>query len=159
VNDVEQLSDFSVSASATPGIKAEVVTPLNLRASRKENGILLIWDDLSKAEPNLLGYKIYRKEINEKNFTLLPGDTLTRSKNYYSDSTALRGRAYMVSAIDFYVMKAQKVCPPNTYQGTINITRQQSSTNTRRHPFGDRLQIKTFQPINISIPKKEMLYL
>ena len=110
VDDVEQLSDFSVSASATPGIKAEVVTPLNLSASRKENGTLLIWDDLSKAEPNLLGYKVYRKEIQEKNFTLLPGDTLSRLKNYYTDSTAMEGKsyAYAVSALDFYGNESAK---------------------------------------------------
>ena len=110
LDDVEQMSDFSISASATPGIKAEVATPLNLNANRKENGAWLIWDDLSKAEPNLLGYKVYRKEINEKSFTLLPGDTLARLKNYYSDSTALEGKsyAYAVSAIDFYGNESAK---------------------------------------------------
>jgi hypothetical protein len=110
MNDVELLSDFSVSASATPGIMAEVVTPLNLSISKKENSALLIWDDLSKAEPNLLGYKVYRKEINEKNFTQLPNDTLSRLKNHYSDSTALEGKSYVyaVSAIDFYGNESAK---------------------------------------------------
>jgi fibronectin type 3 domain-containing protein len=174
VNDVEQLSDFSVSASATAGIKATVVTPLNLSAGRKENSVLLIWDDLSKAEPNLLGYKVYRKEMNEKNFTLLPNDTLARSKNYYSDSTAVEGKsyAYAVSAIDFYGNESAKslsayydkeqvvITPPtiiravNTDEGILVVWGQVADKNIsafklyRGSAEGNAAVIATIKPEN-----------
>jgi fibronectin type 3 domain-containing protein len=110
VNDVDQMSDLSVSATARPGIKASVETPVNLEVSDKEYGALLIWNDLSKSENNLLGYKIYRKESDEKNFTILASDSLLRSKNYFSDSTVVEGKSYTyaVSAIDFYGNESAK---------------------------------------------------
>ncbi len=41
VNDVDQLSDFSETASASPGKKATVGSPMNLRITKTGNGILL----------------------------------------------------------------------------------------------------------------------
>jgi fibronectin type 3 domain-containing protein len=110
VNDVEQISDFSVSASAIPGKKAHVVTPTNLIINDKGNRVLLIWEDLTKSEPNLLGYKIYRREDNEKGYKLMPNDTLKREKNYFIDSTVTAGKnySYAVSAIDFYGNESAK---------------------------------------------------
>jgi fibronectin type 3 domain-containing protein len=135
---------------------------------------LLIWDDLSKAEPNLLGYKVYRKEINEKNFTLLPNDTLARSKNYYSDSTAVEGKsyAYAVSAIDFYGNESAKslsayydkeqvvITPPtiiravNTDEGILVVWGQVADKNIsafklyRGSAEGNAAVIATIKPEN-----------
>jgi fibronectin type 3 domain-containing protein len=104
MNDVDQLSDFSETASASPGKKATVGSPMNLRVTRAENGILLIWDDLRPTEPVLLGYKVFRKEEPDGRFALLPGDTLRNDLNYYRDTTLVAGKAYRytVTAIDFY---------------------------------------------------------
>jgi fibronectin type 3 domain-containing protein len=110
VNDVEQLSDFSASADGRPGKKAHVVTPMNLITHENEKGVMLIWDDLTPAESNLLGYKVYRKSDQEAAFKELPNDTLKRDKNYFMDSTLSSGISYTyaVSAIDFYGNESAK---------------------------------------------------
>jgi hypothetical protein len=110
VNDVEQMSDISVWVAARAGKKAFVQTPLNLTVSEKENGVLLIWDDLSKSEPNLLGYKVYRKEMNQAKYSLLKSDTLARDKNYFADTALTDGKsyAYTVTGIDFYGNESAK---------------------------------------------------
>lgn len=104
VNDVDQLSDFSETASASPGKKAAVGTPMNLRITARDKGILLLWDDLRPAEPVLLGYKVFRKEDPDGRYELLPGDTLENELNFYRDTTLVSGKAYRyaVTAIDFY---------------------------------------------------------
>jgi fibronectin type 3 domain-containing protein len=104
VNDVDQISDFSETASASPGKKATVGSPMNLRITRRDKGILLIWDDMRTTEPVLLGYKIFRKEDPDGRYELLPGDTLKNELNFYWDTTLVTGKAYRytVTAIDFY---------------------------------------------------------
>jgi fibronectin type 3 domain-containing protein len=104
VNDVDQISDFSETASASPGKKATVGSPMNLRITRRDKGILLIWDDMRTTEPVLLGYKIFRKEDPDGRYELLPGDTLKNELNFYWDTTLVAGKAYQytVTAIDFY---------------------------------------------------------
>lgn len=104
VNDVDQLSDFSATASASPGKKATVGSPMNLRINKTGNGILLVWDDMRETEPVLLGYKVFRRDDPDGRFTLLPGDTLRNDMNYYRDTTLVAGKSYRytVSAIDFY---------------------------------------------------------
>jgi fibronectin type 3 domain-containing protein len=104
VNDVDQLSDFSETASASPGKKAAVGSPMNLRITRRDKGILLIWDDMRPTEPVLLGYKVFRKEDPDGRYELLPGDTLKNDLNFYRDTTLMTGKRYRytVTAIDFY---------------------------------------------------------
>jgi fibronectin type 3 domain-containing protein len=104
VNDVDQMSDYSPSASASPGIKATVKTPLNLSINPSENGLLLIWDDLREEESTLLGYKVYKKTNGEKDYTFLVNDTLRNDRNYFTDTNLMPGKthSYAVAAIDFY---------------------------------------------------------
>lgn len=104
VNDVDQLSDFSEAASASPGKKATVGSPMNLRITKTGSGILLVWDDMRETEPVLLGYKVFRREEPDARDTLLPGDTLRNDLNYYRDTALVAGKTYRytVSAIDFY---------------------------------------------------------
>ena len=104
VNDVDQVSEYSEAASASPGKKATVGSPANLRLTRRDDGLLLVWDDMRPAEPVLLGYKVFRKEDPDGRYTLLPGDTLRNDLNYYRDTTLVAGKSYRyyVSAIDFY---------------------------------------------------------
>jgi fibronectin type 3 domain-containing protein len=104
VNDVNQISDFSETASASPGKKAFIGSPMNLRFTKTDNGLLLVWDDMRPAEPVLLGYKVFRKEDPAGHYILMPGDTLRNSMNYYRDTTLVAGKSYRytVTAIDFY---------------------------------------------------------
>jgi fibronectin type 3 domain-containing protein len=104
VNDVDQLSDFSETASASPGKKAAVGSPVNLRITARDKGILLLWDDMRPTEPVLLGYKVYRKEDPDGRYELLRGDTLKNDLNFFRDTTLTPGKRYRyaVTAIDFY---------------------------------------------------------
>lgn len=110
VNDVDQLSDFSETASASPGKKATVSSPMNLRISKSGNGIILVWDDMRETEPVLLGYKVFRREEGDTGYSLVPHDTLRSDRNYYRDSTLVAGKTYTfnVSAIDFYGNESEK---------------------------------------------------
>jgi uncharacterized protein len=113
INDVDQMSDFSESASASPGIKADMGSPVNLRINQTDNGILLVWDDMRDAEPVLMGYKMYRKTNPDEAYSLLPNDTLRNDKNYYKDTVLMAGKSYTysVSAIDFYGNESVKSNP------------------------------------------------
>ncbi|MBW6500613.1 MAG: hypothetical protein K0B05_04390 [Bacteroidales bacterium] len=113
VNDVDQLSDFSETASASPGKKATVSSPMNLRISRTDNGIILVWDDMRETEPVLLGYKVFRREEGDTGYSLMPHDTLRSDRNYYRDSTLVAGKTYtfIVSAIDFYGNESERSVP------------------------------------------------
>jgi fibronectin type 3 domain-containing protein len=113
LNDVEQISDFSESASASPGIKEIIESPVNLHINRREKGILLIWDDMRNAVPGLLGYKLYRKTNREDSWSLLPMDTLRNNANYFNDTSLLAGNSYTyaVSSIDLYGNESIKSYP------------------------------------------------
>ncbi len=123
VNDVDQLSDFSESASASPGIKAAMQSPMNIRINLVNNGVYIVWDDLQEVEPALLGYKVYRKLSTEKKYTLLPNDTLQRTKNYYNDTSLLPGKSYSyaVAALDLYGNESVKSTPVSYSQPEENI--------------------------------------
>ncbi|MFN2379240.1 MAG: fibronectin type III domain-containing protein, partial [Bacteroidales bacterium] len=113
VNDVEVISDFSESVSATPGIREIIESPGNLRINSSGNGILLIWDDMRVAVPSLLGYKLYRKTNQEDSWSLLPKDTLRHDANYFSDTTLMAGESYTwaVTTIDIYGNESLKSYP------------------------------------------------
>lgn len=110
VNDLDQISDFSESASAVPDKKVTVESPENLRINKTEDGIILIWDDMHEALSTLLGYKIYRKTLPDKEFSRLENDTLRNDINYYRDSDLVPGKSYTysVSAIDFFGNESEK---------------------------------------------------
>jgi chitin-binding protein len=78
--------------------------PVNPRISSTENGIILIWDDLRSTEPSLMGYKVYRRSGNDKDFKMMPNDTLRNDKNYYRDTSLVAGTdyTYVIRAVDYY---------------------------------------------------------
>ncbi len=135
VNDLDQMSDLSSPASANPGVRSAVGVPLNPRINRSGNGIMLIWDDLRNSEKSLMGYKVYRKSTAEKNFVMMPNDTLRNDKNYFSDTTVVQGMSYQyaVTAIDYYgnespmsnlisySMPAEYIIPP-VISGAVGTT-------------------------------------
>jgi fibronectin type 3 domain-containing protein len=113
VNDLEMISDFSESVSATPGIREIIEAPANLRITSTENGVLLIWDDMRDGVSGLLGYKLYRKTNPVDSWSLLPTDTLRHDVNYFNDTTLTEGNSYTwaVSAIDIYGNESIKSYP------------------------------------------------
>lgn len=100
-NEDNQMSVNSDTVSATPGVRTALASPMNLRYRSEDGRITIIWDDMGTWEPNLLGYKVYRKAGNE-NFVRLNNDSLQPSKNFYVDSAVEAGihYSYAVSSYD-----------------------------------------------------------
>ncbi len=113
VNDLDQLSDLSEPASAAPGILAQVSVPVNPRISRTDKGIILIWDDMRNTQPTLMGYRVYRKKGDDRDYVEMSNDTLRNDKNYYKDTTLVPGieYRYIVRAIDYYGNESQESKP------------------------------------------------
>ena len=115
VNDNDQLSDFSDTVNAVPGISMSLAAPLHLRYKIENGKIELAWDDMRNTEANLLGYKIYRKLSTEKVYHLLPSDTTNAEQNYFTDSTMETGIAYnyAVSSLDYFGNESAPSYPVN----------------------------------------------
>ena len=135
VNDLDRISDFSPSASASPGKKAILNSPVNLRSRVMDKGLLLMWDDMRDEIPALMGYKVSRKSDKEKGYTFLMNDTLVNSMNYFADTTVIPGLRYkyIVTSIDYYGNESPASRPLNFYTepatirppeitGTVNTT-------------------------------------
>jgi len=113
VSDANQLSDFSDTASAHPGIKVILNSPEHLRLRLNNGVVTLIWDDLRKSVNDILGYSVYRRISGEKEFTDLLKNIKGTEKNFYIDSTAVPGIAYeyAVSVKDIFGNESV-VCKP-----------------------------------------------
>ncbi|MBS1622257.1 MAG: hypothetical protein JSS80_11540, partial [Bacteroidetes bacterium] len=87
--------------SANPGIKKSIAAPMNLRYRSSDGQISILWDDMRQWEPDLLGYKIFRKAGNG-GFAKMANDSLQPGRNFYTDSTINAGieYEYAVSAFD-----------------------------------------------------------
>ncbi len=100
-NEDNQLSANSDTVSATPGVKTALTSPVNLRFRSEDDRITIIWDDMQAWEPDLLGYKVYRK-AGDESFVKMNNDSLQPSKNFYVDSAVQSGihYSYAVSGYD-----------------------------------------------------------
>ena len=103
VSDNNVFSGYSDTAEAAPRLTMKLSSPGHLRY-RNNGAISLLWDDMREIDNNLLGYKVYRKSTDEKEFKRLPNDSLQAEKNFFIDSTVSPGSRYEygVSAIDYF---------------------------------------------------------
>ncbi len=109
INEDNQLSAASEAVSANPGIKKVIVSPMNLRYRIDEGNITIIWDNMSRWENNLLGYKVFRKAASES-FIRMANDSLLSEKNFFVDSTIQPHieYTYAVSSWDFSGNESEK---------------------------------------------------
>lgn len=109
INDNNQMSNPSDTVSANPGIKKSIAAPMNLRYRSSDGQISILWDDMRKWEPDLLGYKIFRKTGNG-GFVIMANDSLQPGRNFYTDSTINAGieYEYAVSAFDISGNKSER---------------------------------------------------
>lgn len=113
VGDAGQMSNFSDTVSAHPGIRVILNSPEHLRLRLNNGVVTLIWDDLRKSMNDVLGYSVYRRISGEKEFADLLKNIKGTEKNFYIDSTALPGIAYeyAVSVKDIFGNESV-VCKP-----------------------------------------------
>ena len=103
INDGYVLSALSETSAARPGIKTHVVSPSNLHGGFSDGKVILVWDNMLETNEFLIGYNIYRKGSDEKDYKKLNDEILFFSENTFTDSV-LHDKAlsyqYAVSAID-----------------------------------------------------------
>ena len=65
VNTSSSISQLSVIVYANP-VSRELPIPLNLRTMKYGKAVMLVWEDMGKIMPQITGYKVYRKLIDNK---------------------------------------------------------------------------------------------
>lgn len=109
INEDSRLSDPSDTITINPNIKKAVTTPMNLRYRIDEGKLMLMWDDMSRWEKNMVGYKIYRKSGNDAFVSLDSGSF--KMKNFFSDPGYRPSAAeytYAVSTLDISGNESEK---------------------------------------------------
>lgn len=103
INDGYVLSALSNTSAARPGIKTNVISPSNLQGGFSDGMVFLVWDNMLEINEFLIGYNIYRKGNDEKDYKKLNDEILFFNENTFTDSV-FQGKAvfyqYAVSAID-----------------------------------------------------------
>jgi fibronectin type 3 domain-containing protein len=109
-NDAYIMGKFSDTIHVFPGIKTKIEAPRNLKSVLRDGIVELYWEDLTETEPNLMGYKLYRKEGANGTLQLIPNDTLASYKNYFNDKEVKAGLTYdyQVTTIDYFGSESDK---------------------------------------------------
>lgn len=102
VNDAYAEGDPSDVAVASPPATEPPAAPMNLVAILDGTRVRLYWDDLSRTEPFLFGYDVFRRDPGADDFTLVSRSELAPRRNRFVDSTAAPGATveYRVEAVD-----------------------------------------------------------
>jgi fibronectin type 3 domain-containing protein len=102
------LSEFSDTVSVYPISETKPYSPINVTVAYENGSVNLIWDDMSRTNPEITGYRVYRKvsdpaSMKQKDFTLLSDKFLQPEINYYSDTLVVSGNTYeyQVRSVDF----------------------------------------------------------
>ncbi len=102
------LSEFSDTVSVYPISETKPYSPVNVSAAYENGSINLKWDDMSRTNPEITGYRVYRKvifpaSVKPKDFTLLSDKFLQPEINYYTDTLVVQGNTYeyRVRSVDF----------------------------------------------------------
>lgn len=110
MNISQKMSEMSQSVSFKP-LKVELVPyPSGISARYAEGRVKLIWDDMIDKHDDIIGYRLYRKSKNEKDFVLL--DPKLISTVFYEDSTANPGVAYEYGVTAVNTVANQSVLSP-----------------------------------------------
>lgn len=107
-NTSHALSEFSDTVSVFPISETKPYSPVNVSAAYENGSVNLIWDDMSRTNPEITGYRVYRKVIDaasvkQKDFTLLSDRFLQPEVNYFTDTVVVTGNTYeyLVRSVDF----------------------------------------------------------
>jgi len=102
------LSDFSDTVSVWPDSETVTASPGNLAVTLENGAVNMIWDDLHNTNPEIIGYRIYRRiretdPARPKEYILLEDGFLKPEVNYYTDNQVVEGNTYeyIVRGVDF----------------------------------------------------------
>lgn len=99
-NEDNQLSANSDTVSALAGKHKTLTSPMNARYRTNDGHITIIWDDMTRWDDNLAGYKILRRENNGA-WINMNNDSLTVARNFYTDSLVNPGSSYSYAVMSY----------------------------------------------------------
>lgn len=112
MNISQKMSDLSVLVPFKPLKVAFVPYPSGISARYAEGMVKLNWDNVIEKYDNLIGYRLYRKNKNEKEFKLLSPAIINLA--YFEDSTAIAGNTYSYAVSAVNTANNQSVLSPLT---------------------------------------------
>jgi fibronectin type 3 domain-containing protein len=113
------VADVNTSYAISPlseTVSVQVVTsslpvPSKLRTSLQNNKVLLVWDDMTKKYPFVIGYRIIRRADDFNNKKVEPAKTIVEfgsDKNSFEDSVIVENRKY------YYTVQCLSIDSTNT---------------------------------------------
>ena len=107
-NSSHALSEFSDTVSVYPLSETKPYSPDNVSVACENGNVNLLWDDLSRTNPEITGYRVYRRTtvasaVRQNKFTLLSDRFLQPEVNYFTDTLVVPGTTYeyQVRSVDF----------------------------------------------------------
>jgi hypothetical protein len=108
-NSSYALSPFSDTLSVYPLSESLPTAPDNLALTIDQGRVHMLWDDIAGVNPNVLGYRVYRRRLQadvktQSALELLSSTFLKPERNYFTDSLVAEGNTYeyQVKSVDFY---------------------------------------------------------
>jgi fibronectin type 3 domain-containing protein len=96
-SDTYDKSGFSETVTFKPEpqkIRNLLKPPFDLNITYRDDKLMLSWENLNATIPQVLGYQVFRKNINEKDAKLLTDQPLSFRHNFYEDSTFISEGKY-----------------------------------------------------------------
>ena len=94
-------SPNSSSVYTVPSAALSLPTPIGLAAYRQANNkVLLIWKDMTVISPYVVGYELYRREVNPTSnkalddYKIIFQNTVANIQNSFVDSLGIAGKSY-----------------------------------------------------------------
>lgn len=138
ISDSYVLSQFSDTVTVRPDIEVLIEIPQNFRGRKADNKVYLFWDDMT--DPNLMGYKVFRKKTFETEFTMLHDSLLPAGTNHFIDSSMEKGYAYdyALKAYSFFGSKSN-FSHPLQFKFYLNLPTPPSGVKAHKVHEGIRI--------------------
>jgi fibronectin type 3 domain-containing protein len=96
-SDTYDKSGFSETVTYKPAVSKNRNTlkpPFDLNITYRDDKLMLSWENLNATISQVLGYQVFRRNINEKDAKLLTDKPLSFRQNFYEDSTFISEGKY-----------------------------------------------------------------
>lgn len=105
------IASYRIEANAKNFLKP----PTDMNITFRDGKVLLTWENLNATIPQVLGYRVYRKGFDDKDYKLLTTKPLSFKQNFYEDSTFLSEGKYqfVVVSTDLGGGFSEKSLPTN----------------------------------------------
>jgi len=102
-------SQKSNIAQAHPGVAVDLQAPATFSAYFQDGYVHLYWENLKLNDETIEGYRLYKKESSQKDFTLVFGADSVYEGSFYNDQNTEDGKTYNyeVEVIDVFGNKSK----------------------------------------------------